>query len=68
MTVDVYWSICSRSIDPRWPGDIIDHWNVDTEVTKLLHEVVHVAGIREGDIIETCTVLVLRLEQNYWAA
>lgn len=68
MTVDVHWSIGSRCIDPRRPGDIVDHWNVDTEVTKLLYKVVHVAGIREGDIVETCTILVLWLEQNYRAA
>lgn len=46
------------------PGHIVDEGHVDAEVSELLHQMVHVVSVWECDIVGTCAVLILGLEED----
>lgn len=68
MSIDIDWRICARCINAVRPGCIIDERNFDPEVSKLLHETIHVLRVRECYIICALRILILWLEQNYGAS
>lgn len=51
MAIDIDRSISTRGIVTTWPCNVVDKWYYNAKISKLLHEIVHVVGIREGDVI-----------------
>lgn len=64
VTVDIDRRICTRCVDTARPCDVIDERYIDAQVSELLHQVIHVVGIGEGDVVETRAVLVLGLKED----
>lgn len=64
MAIYIYWRVSTWCVDPAWPSDIVDEWNYDPEVSKLLHEMIHIVSVGKSNVIEASTVLVFGLEQD----
>jgi hypothetical protein len=66
MSVDIDRSRISRGVVTGGGSIVANERYHDTGVTVLLHDIVHILGVREFDVRGGSSVFVLRLKQDHW--
>lgn len=68
MSIDINVNVRARIAwreDTLWGGIIADHWHDYPRAPELIHDVLEIITIREGNVVGRISVFILRLQHNY---